>query len=158
ENIGNWIDRTEIGEDGIGFDARAFDWRVEGNVFTNIGRTGGLSYLNHDHGIYAAGTDVTIVNNVFYNLNKGWAIQTSEGATNWRIENNTFAFAAISAGQIMLWQTNTGITIRNNIFYSPIDYAVERYSSTLNGCVIERNIVFGASRILRDPKGCDVQD
>ena len=47
-----------------------------------------------DHGIYAKGTNATIINNIFYNMNKGWSIQVANGATNWLIANNTFAFSS----------------------------------------------------------------
>ena len=72
--IGNWYDTTQIGEDGIGFDINATNWWIEGNVFHDIGRTGGLSYDNHDHGIYAKGVNITVINNIFYNMSKGWSI------------------------------------------------------------------------------------
>ena len=40
----------------------------------------------------------------------------ADGATNWLIANNTFAFPSIGSGQIMLWDDITNIGIINNIF------------------------------------------
>lgn len=155
-NIGNWNNPTQIGEAGVGFDRTAVDWRIEGNVFHEIGRIGGSGL---DHGIYAAGTQVTVVNNVFYGLTHGWAIQISDGASQWLIANNTFAFPNPTRdGQIMLWNRNSGITIRNNIFYEPRGYAIARYESRLNGCWLDHNVVYGAQRIVADLGDCSVRD
>jgi hypothetical protein len=148
ENIGIWNNSSNIGEDGIGFDVAATNWRIEGNVFHDIGRTGGVSKLNLDHGIYAAGTNVAIVNNIFYNLNKGWSIQIADGATNWLIANNTFAFASTGPGQVILWRVITNMVVQNNIFYEPVRSAIEEYAAVVNGCTLDHNMVTGASSIV----------
>lgn len=154
EYIGYWNDPTQIGEDGVGFNKAASDWWIEGNVFHDIGRTG-TAIL--DHGIYAGGSNATVINNVFYNIMDGWAIQLSDGATNWMIANNTFAFPHPSqSGHIMLWNTNNSITIRNNIFYNPGSYAIERYASQVNGCYVDHNLIIGASSVMSDSSGCSV--
>jgi hypothetical protein len=155
-NIGNWVDTTQIGEDGIGFDQGATNWYISGNIFHDIGRIGGQSYMDLDHGIYAKGTNVQIINNVFYNLNKGWSIQVANGATNWLIANNTFAFSSVGNGQIMLWDTINGMSIINNIFYNPANYALERYQASMSNCVVDHNLVYGASSVMGDATGCSV--
>ena len=157
-NIGNWVDTTTIGEDGVGFDAASTNWYINGNIFHDIGRIGGQSYPDFDHGIYAKGTNATITNNIFYNMNKGWSIQVANGATNWLIANNTFAFSSIANGQIMLWNTITNITIQNNIFYSPAGYGIERYQASMNTCLVDHNLVYGASAIMGDSTGCTVSN
>jgi hypothetical protein len=153
ESIGNWIDRTQIGEDGIGFDSSATDWWIEGNEFHDIGRT---NASNLDHGIYAEGTDITIINNIFYNIPHGWGIQLANGATNWLIANNTFASPShTQGGLIMLWRTNTNITIRNNILYYPGgSYGIDRYTSTLKGCSVDHNLVYGSAGVIHDSAAC----
>jgi len=155
-HIGNWVDTTTIGETGLGFNQPATNWYIDGNVFHDIGRIGGQSYMDFDHGIYAAGSNATIINNIFYNINKGWSIQVANGATNWLIANNTFAFSSAGNGQIMLWNTINGISIINNIFYNPSGYAIERYQASLNGCLIDTNLVSGSSSMMPDTTGCSV--
>ena len=153
-NIGNWNDPTQIGEEGVGFDHTSTDWWLEANTFENIGRIGGMQL---DHGIYASGTGVAVINNVFQNLTHGWAIQLANGATNWMIANNTFAFPnPAKNGQIMMWNTNTNITIRNNIFYAPNNWAIDRYTSTLSSCFVDHNLIYGASAVMSDTSGCQV--
>jgi Protein of unknown function (DUF1565) len=147
-NIGNWFDSTTIGEAGIGFDVTATNWFIDGNVFHDIGRTGGQSYLDLDHGIYAKGSNVVISNNIFYTISKGWAIVVANGATNWVIANNTFAFPSAGNGQIMLWETITAISIENNIFYNPLSHGVER-----NGR--PRRLRNGPQRDRRGSKACE---
>ncbi len=156
QNIGNWNDPTQIGEEGLGFDESASNWTVQGNVFTHIGRVGGMQL---DHGIYAKGSNITVINNVFYNLTAGWSIQLADGASNWLIANNTFAFPnPAKNGQIMMWNSNTNITIRNNIFYSPNNWAVDRYTSTVSGCWVDHNVVYGAGTMMADNTGCQVSN
>jgi hypothetical protein len=148
ENIGIWNDPTGIGEEGIRFDVSSSNWRVEGNIFRDIGRIGGVPRLNLDHGIYAAGSNVQIINNIFYNLNKGWSIQIANGANNWLIANNTFAFASTGPGQIALWETSTNVRVDNNIFYEPVRSAIEEYEAVVNGCTADHNLVTGATSIV----------
>lgn len=113
------MDSTPSGEEGIGFAATTSNWYINGNIFHDIGRLGGVSYMDLDHSIYAAGANATITNNIFYNMNKGWSIRVANGAANWLIANNTFAFPSAHSGQIMLWGSITNISIINNIFYNP---------------------------------------
>ena len=160
ENIGLWNDSTRYGEEGIFFDVTAANWKIEGNIFHDIGRTGGIALLQLDHGIYATGSNVIIINNIFYNLNKGWSIQIASGANNLLIANNTFAFANAGPGQIVLWKIITNVTAENNIFYEPVRSAIEEYSAIVNGCTFDHNLVTGASSIVSglgistNPGGC----
>ena len=56
----------------------------------------------------------------------------------------------------MLWNSQSNLTIENNIFYNPKNYAINRYSSTVNGCTISNNLVYGASGMMSDTSGCSV--
>ena len=55
----------------------------------------------------------------------------------------------------MLWNTQSNLTIENNIFYNPQNYAITR-CSTLNTCSIDHNLVYGASALMADTNGCAV--
>ena len=131
----------------VGFRDKSTSYRMvyDSNVIHSIGRrhpsdgcfllTG--NYKNHDHGMYLHGRDVKIINNVFYGLKSGWAIQSSEGAADWVIAQNTFAFSNPNReGQIVLWDANENFTIANNIFYQPKTAAI-----ALNPCKGKTNII-----------------
>ena len=152
--IANHLITDQDGRTGIYLNSSEYNFTFDGNSFHDIGRTGGLSYNDLDHGIYAHSQNVTIINNIFYNLRKGWAIQQAAGAANWLIANNTFAFPSAGNGQIMLWDNATNLTIRNNIFYNPVSYAIERYTSSVSGCTVDHNMVYGASSVMGDSTGC----
>ena len=154
EYIGNVNTSMQSGIAAFGGNTSSHDYLIDGNVFHDIGRIGGLPYLNHDHGLYMEAANVTIINNIFYNLNKGWSIQIANGAVNWLIANNTFAFPSAGDGSIMLWNTISNLTIRNNIFYNQSGYAMTRYTANLSGCTIDHNLVYGSSGVLADTSGC----
>lgn len=156
ENIGYWNNPTQIGESGIGFSPSSADWWIEGNVIHDVGR---IAAVNLDHGIYAEGSNATVINNIFYNMPHGWAIQLGNGATSWLIANNTFAFPnqTQGGGHIMLWNSNSNITIRNNIFSNPLgsqSYAIAQYTSTLSGCSVDHNLIYGAASVMPSPGSC----
>jgi Bacterial Ig domain/Pel9A-like, right handed beta helix region len=119
----------------VGFRDKTTSVRMtyDSNVLHTIGRlhpADGCSYStgnykNHDHGLYLWGHDIKIINNVFYNFRSGWAIQSAQGAANWVIADNTFAFANPNRqGQIVLWDANTNFVIANNVFYQPDNAAI----------------------------------
>jgi len=160
ENIGYWNNPTQIGESGIGFSPSSTDWWIEGNVIHDVGR---IAAVNLDHGIYAEGNNVTVINNIFYNMPRGWAIQLGNGAGSWLIANNTFAFPnqTQGGGHIMLWNTNNNITIRNNIFSNPFgsqSYAIAQYTSTLSGCSVDHNLIYGAAGVMPSPAACTLSN
>jgi len=98
---------------------------------------------------------VTIINNLFYNNNRGYHIQLADGASNWLVANNTFAFGTGNgeAGQIMFWGNNSGITLRNNIFYNPNVSALTRWSATVTNSPFDHNLIYGVSTIISDSTG-----
>ncbi len=146
--IANHPVSDQIGRDGIYLNNHEFNFLFDGNIFHDIGRSSGQSNLHFDHGIYARAQNLTIINNVFYNMNRGWSIQLAEGAARWLIANNTFAFdnANGEGGQMIFWGTNKDIAIRNNIFYDPKGSAVNRFGASVSGSSFDHNLIYGASR------------
>ena len=152
EYIANRSSSTTIGLDGMFTNPNCHDFLIDGNVFHDIGRTN-PSQL--DHGLYLHGSNFTVTNNVFYNITRGWSIQMADGLNNVLIANNTFASPHEGkGGQIMMWNTQSNIVIRNNIFYKPAGYAIARYRSSASKCVIDHNLVVGASTMMEDSSGC----
>jgi len=155
EYIANRSTSTPLGLDGLYTNANCHDFIIDSNVFHDIGRTN-VNWL--DHGLYLHGSNFTVTNNIFYNIPHGWSIQTADGLSNVLIANNTFAFpnGGGQDGQIMLWNTQSNLVIRNNIFYNPQNYAITRYTSSVSSCSIDHNIIFGASAIMANTSGCSV--
>jgi hypothetical protein len=154
-DIGRRVDTSGLGMAGVFTGGAVHDVTVDGNVIYNIGRTGGLPIQPaNDHAMYMHSQNTVIINNVCYQRIQGWCIQTASGFTG-TIANNTFHGAQSSAiygrpggtaGQIVLWDFNPGVIIRNNIFYGPNASAIA--ISRLTGvtpatCAIDHNIVYG---------------
>jgi len=154
-NIANHTATDQIGRDGIYINSSQYNFTFDGNVWHDIGRTDGISPLHFDHGIYSHGQNMTIVNNVFYNMNRGWSIQLADGASNWLVANNTFAFGNANGeeGQIMFWGNNPNITLQNNIYYYPNGNALTRYQANTSGAQFDHNIVFPGNGIISDASG-----
>ncbi|MEX2300582.1 MAG: Ig-like domain-containing protein [Bryobacterales bacterium] len=111
-------------------------------------------YQNHDDGMSLHGHGIKIINNVFSDFRSGWAIQSSGGASDWLIANNTFAFPNPNReGQIVLWQDNTNFTIANNIFYQPAGAAIVLAPCSNKTNVIVRNNISTADMILDNDTG-----
>ena len=118
----------------VGITAYASALVIAGNWIHDVGRLGpgenGCTppndyWQNHDHGIYnGIGTNVVIVNNVFFNLSHGWAIQRYNGqgevVHGLFILNNTFIGPNPNReGQIIIATQTSNLVIANNIFYQP---------------------------------------
>jgi hypothetical protein len=155
---------TDTSGGQVGFRDRPDSARMtyDSNVLHTIGRlhpSDGCSYSttnyrNHDHGLYLWGRDIAIVNNVFYDFPSGWAIQSAEGASNWMIANNTFAFANPNReGQIVLWERNTNFTIANNIFYQPARAAIYVLPCTTKTNIVVRNNISTAEMLFDEASG-----
>jgi Right handed beta helix region/Protein of unknown function (DUF1565) len=153
EFIANRSSSTRMGLDGMYTNPNCHDFLIDGNVFHDIGRTN-PSQL--DHGLYLRGSNFTVINNVFYNIGRGWSIQMADGLSNVLIANNTFVFPneGSRGGHIMMWNTQSNIAIQNNIFYRPVGYAIARFRSSVSGCAIDHNLLFGASAMMADSSGC----
>ncbi len=161
-HIGNRDECQGIGIEGIYASVGVNTMIIDGNRFHDIGRNpnancgGSPPSPNHDHGIYSEANNLTIINNVFYNNVMGWGVQAASyangGAQNWLIANNTFAFPNPGRdGQIVLWADTTpitNITIRNNIFYQPQNYALSigGDGSSITGSV-QNNLIYGAGGV-----------
>jgi hypothetical protein len=154
-NIANRTVTDQMGRNGIFVNSSEYNFTFDGNSWHDIGRTDGQTTLHFDHGIYAHAQNVTIINNLFYNNNRGWSIQLADGASNWLVANNTFAFGCANgeAGQIMFWGNNLNITLRNNIFYNPNSSALTRYAATTTGSIFDHNLVYGVSSVISDSTG-----
>jgi len=155
EYIANRSSSSPLGLSGMYTNQNCHDFIVDGNIFHDIGRTD-ANWL--DHALYLHGTNFTITNNLFYNIPHGWSIQAADGLNNVLIANNTFAFPQGGGqdGQIMLWNSQSSLTIENNIFYNAKNYAITRYSSTIGNCSIDHNLIYGASAMIADTSGCSV--
>jgi hypothetical protein len=156
EYIANRATSTLLGLDGMFTNPDCHDFLIDGNVFHDIGRTNATQL---DHGLYLRGTGFTIINNIFYNIQHGWAIQAAHGLTNVLIANNTFAFPGNTGSHIMLWRMQTNITIHNNVFYSPVslagaNYAISRRTSLVRDCSIDHNVVYGTRDVILHSYGC----
>lgn len=148
--IANRTVRDQIGRDGIYLNNHEYNFTFDGNIFHDIGRTDGQANLHFDHGIYARAQNLTIVNNVFYNMNRGFSIQLANDASRILIANNTFAFGNANGedGQIIFWQDNSDIAIQNNIFYKPNGSALNRFSANIAGSSFDHNLIFGANKVM----------
>ena len=144
-DIGNWENPAgPSSPSGIYLNHTESRFTFDGNSFHNIG---GGSNFNQQHAIYTAASHVSIVNNIFYDITHGWAIQTA-GGSGVLIANNTFAATnSHRSGQIELWDDEkpgslANVTVRNNIFYRPSEIAIV---TTLRGpiagsCYIDHNV------------------
>jgi hypothetical protein len=170
EYIGRHPSFSQYGIVGFYAGPGAYNLTFDSNEFHDIGRDSG-SYISHDHGLYLHSASTTIVNNIFYAPITGWGVQTASGFGG-LIANNTFAFAMQNnGGQVMLWDANGSVTVRNNIFYNPTSgFAVNSSGLTISGaCSIDHNLIFGGTigsvaacstsdNFIGDPLFVNVQD
>jgi len=145
----------------VGIDAYASGLVIASNWIHDVGRfspgENGCSqpnnnWQNHDHGIYnGIGTNVLIVNNVFYNLKHGWAIQRYDGGGEvvhglW-ILNNTFVGANPNRdGQIIIATETTNLVIANNLFYQAGNAGV-LFEGAGNGTTLTGNVSTNALQL-----------
>jgi hypothetical protein len=147
EQIGQHVTAQTTGMNGLYANQGHYNLVFDGNVFNNIGRLPGSTYMFNDHGLYLHSSNTTVINNVFYGSISGWGVQTASGFSG-LIANNTFAFTAQNTGgQVMLWDpASGGITVRNNVFYNPPGgVGVATCGLTASSCVLDHNLVYGGS-------------
>ncbi len=160
EDIGQREEYERYGIAGTYANADSHDLIFDGNVFHHIGRIAGVHPFN-DHGLYLHSRNTLIVNNVFHLPISGWGIQTSQGFSG-VIANNTFHGPHSSReGQVMLWDLNGEVIIRNNIFSGPRTQAITSYAFSLEpgtSCRIEHNVVFGPGAALGAPGNCSASE
>lgn len=131
-----------IGKDGY-YSQGTHDILIEGNRFNDIGRlmSGengcGTSLPHNDHALYMSGTNISVRNNIFYNIRSGWSVHLYPSpSTNVKIYGNTFGGYIQdggSVGHILIWPSCSGVYINNNIFYQPRDCIVHMGNSTTTG-------------------------
>jgi hypothetical protein len=141
----------------VGIDAYASGLVIAGNLIHDVGRFAdgengcvqpNNNWQNHDHGIYnGIGTNVLIVNNVFYNLTHGWGIQRYDGAGEvvhgLFILNNTFVGANPNRdAQIIIATATSNLVIANNIFYQPATAGVW-FDGAGSGAALTGNVATG---------------
>jgi len=152
---------------------------IEGNTIARNGSKPNNQTSNQEHGIYATGTHITIVNNVVHS-NKAYGIQVAgyeytpkkhagpefAGAKNWLVSHNTVAFQQNRAG-IGLWQAETtDCIVQNNILYQNATNMRDGTNQGIDmvtaggGNVIRRNLFFAPQRtsIVRKPTSSTVTD
>lgn len=167
-HVGRNCTNTSNGRTGASLGEGTHRVTFDGNVWHDIGRLApGESgctpanqyYQNHDHAIYVADADeITITNNVFYNLARGWAIHRyfsrgspSHGLT---IVNNTFAGQnPYRPGQIILATPTSELRIENNIFYAPQEAALYFEDLEFPGAVVRNNMTYQGVTKVGQPKG-----
>jgi hypothetical protein len=153
EYIANRVTSTNLGLVGLYTNPNCHDFLIDGNVFHDIGR---LNATQLDQALYLHGWNFTVVNNVFYNITHGWSIQMADGLSNVWIANNTFASPTASnqGGHIMMWNAQSHVVIRNNIFFKPVSHALSRYQSAVIDCTVDHNLVFGVGSVIQGGSGC----
>jgi VCBS repeat-containing protein len=133
-------------------------WTFDSNVYHHNGRLHGgyPNELDHDHGLYIVGSNTTVVNNIFYTHDSGWAIQVAGayGAScgnNITIFNNTFSDANPARnGHIVLWGDSFNVSIQNNIFYEPNDSAIRFNQEDNYDVIVRNNLVYPDIDIILD--------
>ena len=154
-DVGRYCETSGIGLSGMTFITN--NLVIEQNLLHDIGRDttgengcnpGNTYWQNHDHGIYlSSGSNVIVRNNVFYNIERGWAIQIyPDSLSQIYIVNNTFAFPnPHEDGHIIVEATLTNAVIANNIFYQPLTAGVQFNSATTSNVTVEYNLTAGAT-------------
>jgi len=133
---------------------------IERCLFHDIGRlspaegfSAATGILAFDHAIYMSGCSyITIQNNIFYNCNRGFAVQLYGDTYNndhISVINNTMVDGNPQhyAGHIMLWSSMSNILIANNIMDGHYDYAMQLFQDgyTYSNVIITKNIANGGN-------------
>jgi hypothetical protein len=167
-DVGRSCTNTSNGQSAIFVGGGARSVLISRNLVHDIGRYApgesgcsptNTNYQNHDHGIYVAeADDVTISNNVLYNVKRGFMIQrySSAGyvANNVWILNNTFAFPNPYRDAHITVQTgSTNLRIENNVFYDPLKAGVNFASMGFSGLSVRNNLTYSGVIKAGTPSG-----
>lgn len=170
-HIGRNCTDTSNGRTGASLGAGTHRVTLDGNVWHDIGRLAPGEngcfprtpyYQNHDHGIYVADADdILIINNLFSNFRRGWAIHrySSRGVATrgLLIANNTFVGEnPYRAGQIILAAPTAGLRVENNIFDAPRDAAVNFEDLSFPDGIVRYNMVSEAGIKVGRPRGVTI--
>jgi len=135
---GNPASTSTDGRDGIYSDEGTSGNAYIGNLVYHNGRSGS----NLDHGLYLCGQNELVLNNVLLaNSACGLQIAGYTTVSNLKVYNNVMAFNGTDG--IILWQSLSGIDIRNNIFYKNGHYGIGSYDAHGSGVTIDKNLSFG---------------
>jgi len=141
---------------------------IERNLIHDIGRysagENGCNpsneyYKNHDHGVYvdSNSNNVTIKNNIFYRIERGWGVQVyPSGVDSLAIVNNTFVWPnPFNTGHIILAASAplTNLRIENNISYSPTSDFIYVYTSSGFSGTVANNLIFSGQVASATPSG-----
>jgi hypothetical protein len=135
---GNLASSSTEGQDGI-----YSDTDTSGNIYTaNYIHHNGRAGSSLDHGLYLCGQDELVNNNIIL-ANTGNGIQVAGYSTvrNLKIYNNVLARNGKSG--IILWQSLSGVDIRNNVFYYNGRYAINSYDAHGSAVTVNNNLSFG---------------
>jgi len=114
-------------------------------------------YKNHDHGTYIDGSsNITIKNNVFFNINRGFALHVYSGSgrpsSYVNFINNTCdnGNPYQAAGHIILWGSMNNSLIANNIFKDQVSSAIHIYQGSFNysDVTITKNMTSGGNGLI----------
>jgi Right handed beta helix region/Protein of unknown function (DUF1565) len=170
-HIGRNCTDTSNGRTGASLGAGASRVTLDANVWHDIGRLAPGEkgcfpktpyYQNHDHGIYIADADdVVIINNVFANFRRGWAVHrySSRGVATrgLLIANNTFVGEnPYRTGQIILAAATAGLRIENNIFHAPREAALYFENLRFPDGTVRYNMVSGGAIKMGRPTGLTI--
>jgi len=137
-NNGNPASSSTQGMDGVYSDEGTSGNIYRANYIHHNGRAGS----NLDHGLYLCGKNEVVLNNVLL-ANAAHGIQVAGYTTvaNLKIYNNVMAYNG--GNGIVLWQSLSGVDIKNNIFYQNGHYAIGSWDAHGSGVNIDHNISFG---------------
>jgi hypothetical protein len=165
-DIGRICTDTDNGMAGVFIEAP--NVIVEQNYISDIGRyalgengcaTNTEFYKNHDHGVYvdSNSNNVTIKNNIFYRIERGWGVQVyPSGVSSLAILNNTFVWPnPYNIGHIILAASGplTNLRIENNISYSPTTDFILVYTSSGFSGTVANNMIFNGAVSSATPSG-----
>ena len=135
---GNPASASTNGKDGVYSDQDTADNSYTANYIHDNGRQGS----NFDHGLYLCGVNENVFNNVLVrNAASGLQIAGYTMVSNMKVYNNVIAWNGTSG--IILWQSLSGVDIRNNIMYQNGHYGVGSYAASGSGVVVDHNLAFG---------------
>ena len=154
-------DADDNGRDAI-YISQAQNLTIDRCLIHDIGRlspsegcsTSTVGYQVLDHGIYVNGVvNITIKNNVFYNLQNGSSVQIYSGenrtTTGFNFINNTCVNGNPYQqwGHLVLWGNTINAIIANNIFKGQLAYAIRVYKGdyTYSNITITKNITSGGN-------------
>ena len=132
---------------------------IDSNLIYDFGYWGSLE--GSGSGIYAAGNNLIIKNNIIFDVrdNNGSHIQSKpikfdgiwQSNNNWVISNNVFYGGDLSTnnGGILLYKTNTGHVIKDNIFYST-KHAIGCYGGiNYSNLTLQNNYILSGTSMFR---------